>query len=319
MKILVTGGSGFIGTRLVQRLLTEGHKVIIFDKAPSKRFPNLVILDDVRNKSALLEATKDTDVIYHLAAEHRDDVKPISLYYDVNVGGAKNLVEVAEENGVNQLIFTSTVALYGLSKGCSQETDTPDPFNDYGKSKYQAEKIFEQWVNQDEKRSLTIVRPVVIFGEDNKGNVYNLLSQIARGRFLMVGKGQNKKSMGYVENLVAFLVSLINYRKGISLFNYADKPDLTTQELVSIAKTTLNKSAAVEWKIPYPLGFLAGYGFDILAQLTGKTFPVSAIRIKKFCSETVVNTDKLQSCGFQPPFSLAEGLRRTIAYEFLRK
>jgi nucleoside-diphosphate-sugar epimerase len=316
MKILVIGGSGFIGTRLVEKLLTDGHKVVIFDKAPSKRFPELVICDNVCNKKALLNAAKDINVIYHLAAEHRDDVKPLSLYYDVNVGGAENVVKAAEANHINRIVFTSTVALYGLSKGCSHESDPPEPFNDYGKSKYQAEQVFKHWADKNSERSLTIIRPVVVFGEDNKGNVYNLLYQMAQGHFLMVGNGQNKKAMAYVGNISAFLASLVDGHKGISIFNYADNPNLTTQQLVSIARTALNKRPVMKLNIPYSIGIIAGYGFDVLALLLRKSLPISSIRIKKFCSETIVNTERLQASGFQPPYSLEESLKRTISNEF---
>jgi len=87
-KVLVTGGSGFIGARLVAALLDAGHTVTIYDKRQSELFPDLNIVADVRDKLALASACKGMDVIYHLAAEHADNVRPPTLYYDVNVKGA---------------------------------------------------------------------------------------------------------------------------------------------------------------------------------------------------------------------------------------
>jgi nucleoside-diphosphate-sugar epimerase len=92
MKILVIGGSGFIGTRLVDELLKTGHDLAIFDKNPSSAFNHSVTIGDVRELNALDKALHGIDVVYNLAAEHRDDVTPTSLYYDVNVRGAKNIV-----------------------------------------------------------------------------------------------------------------------------------------------------------------------------------------------------------------------------------
>jgi len=117
MNILVTGGSGFIGTNLVTDLLKEGHKVTIYDKQKSETYPDLCIVADIRDQEQLTRSIFGVDVVYHLAAEHRDDVQPTSLYYEVNVGGAENMVCALKKNSVNRLIFTSTVAVYGLNSG----------------------------------------------------------------------------------------------------------------------------------------------------------------------------------------------------------
>jgi nucleoside-diphosphate-sugar epimerase len=316
MKILVTGGSGFIGTNLVLDLLRSGHTVSIYDKVKSDKYPDLCVIADVRDRERLTEALRGTDAIYHLAAEHRDDVRPVSLYYDVNVGGAENLVYAAKKNRINRMIFTSTVALYGLNAGTPDEESPKKPFNDYSESKHQAEAVFNEWVKGDDSRSLVIVRPVVIFGERNRGNVYELLSQIASGKFIMVGTGKNKKSMGYVLNLSHFLIKVLELGPGQHIYNYADKPDLTVQELVSIANKALGKTPAIQWKMPYPLGLAAGYFFDLLARAMGRTYPISSIRIKKFVADTRVSSEKLKETGFVAPYSLAEGLERMIASDF---
>jgi nucleoside-diphosphate-sugar epimerase len=108
--INVIGGSGFIGTRLVRRLRSkEQLSVQITDKAPSKAHPDLVTLGDVRSVEQLRESIANQSVIVNLAAEHRDDVRPLSLYDEVNVGGARNICAVASEKGVRTIIFTSTV------------------------------------------------------------------------------------------------------------------------------------------------------------------------------------------------------------------
>lgn len=79
MKILVTGGSGFIGTNLVADLLKAGHSVSIYDKTKSETYPDLCVVADVRDRERLTEALQGVDVVYHLAAEHRDDVRPVSF------------------------------------------------------------------------------------------------------------------------------------------------------------------------------------------------------------------------------------------------
>ncbi|MDI6785874.1 MAG: NAD(P)-dependent oxidoreductase [bacterium] len=129
MNILVIGGSGFIGTRLIERLLKAGYTVRNYDKNQSETYPNLTFIGDVRDKENLSEQAKEIDVIYNLAAEHQDNVQPVSLYYDVNVKGAENVVYAAKKNEIRTIIFTSTVALYGLNKGIPSEDNLIEPFN----------------------------------------------------------------------------------------------------------------------------------------------------------------------------------------------
>ncbi len=308
LKIAVTGGSGFIGTRLIKTLNDEGHEtniIDIADKAPI----------DILDQDALDQAVSGKDVIYHLAAEHRDDVFPRARYYDVNGEGTQNVVNAAEKAGVNKIIFTSSVAVYALGQGAKSEDSPVAPFNDYGKSKLEAEEILIKWARADKERSLIIIRPAVVFGENNRGNVYNLINQIAKGRFLMIGRGQNKKSMGYVGNVAAFLKYSVSLNENVGIYNYADKPDLTTQELIGTIYQSFNKTKP-KFHIPYIIGIVAGMTFDVLAKITGKTFPISAIRVKKFCSDTVVDADKVMKSGFTPLYTMREGVERMIKHDF---
>ena len=318
MNILVTGGSGFIGTNLVRDLLNLHHYVKIFDIKNSNIFPELYIAGDICEKENIADSMKGIDLVYHLAAEHRDDVKPVSKYYDVNEMGAKNLVYAMQKNNVKKLIFTSTVALYQLGASCPDEKSYPKPFNDYGKSKLNAEKIFSEWVNDKKsERQLYLIRPSVIFGTGNRGNVYNLLKMIKDDRFVLVGSGKNKKSMGYVLNISKFLAELsLRDEMGEYVYNYADKPDLSMNQLLQIARSAMNKEATIKIRIPYILGLAGGYFFDLLAEITKKKYPLSSIRIRKFCAETTISTENLKKLKHQPMYSLEKGLRQMIKNEF---
>ena len=228
MKVSIVGGSGFIGTRLVELLLQRGNEVVIVDKAMSAHYPALTRIADVRDEAALDQVIDaDSDVVIHLAAEHKDNVHPIELYYEVNVQGMRNLLSVLGRKGIKQIVFTSSVAIYGLNEGDSTEESPIAPFNDYGKSKYQAEQVLAEWTAQDITRSAVVLRPCVVFGERNRGNVYNLLHSIVNKSFMMVGKGNNHKSMGYVGNLCEFITFLLTHgiATGVEVYNYADKPD----------------------------------------------------------------------------------------------
>lgn len=316
LRVVILGGSGFIGTRLARRLLDAGHQVRIADVDPGTPLPELFVPADVRNLDDVVRACRGMDVIYNLAAEHDDDVWPVQRYYDTNLGGAENVCRAAGQLDVKRIVFTSTVAVYGLPDHETDETGAVAPFNDYGRSKLQAEEVFSRWHAEAEDRCLVTVRPTVIFGEGNRRNFHVLLTQIAGGRFVMVGHGRNKKSVGYVENCAAFLQYVLRYDSGRHTFNYVDKPDFDMNTLVPLLRSMLGKRTS-RIRLPYWLGFGLGLAFDVVAWITRKKLPVSAIRVKKFCGSTQFSARRALETGFVPPVTIEEGLRRTVQSEFL--
>jgi len=319
MTITIIGGSGFIGTYLCKALEAVGEPFYIADKKPSELYGSRSHLLDIRDAEQIAQHIHGQTII-HLAAEHRDNVKPSSLYRSVNVDGTRNLCRAASIRGVHSIVFTSSVAIYGFTEPGSDEDAAFDPFNEYGRTKLEAEKILKAWVMEDpEKRSLTIVRPTVVFGPGNRGNVYNLLRQIASRRYVTIGNGLNRKSIAYVENVVAFLRHATKLGPGIHIFNYVDEPAMSINDLVSITKKRLFGKLSYNFKIPYALGLALGYVADGLSVLTGRSFSLSAIRVKKFAATTHFRSSAHHLEGFQAPFELEEGLNRTIDLEFLTK
>ena len=243
-------------------------------------------------------------------------MRPKSRYYDVNVLGSKNICSYCSEKGISKIIFTSSVAVYGFSNSETDESGRISPFNDYGKSKYEAENIYREWQAQNpESRTLVIIRPTVVFGESNRGNVYNLFKQIALNKFIMIGNGKNRKSMAYVENVAAFIQKSIDLGPGIHCFNYVDKPDSDMNSLVKTIEDALNIKRSSRFRLPFLLGLWVGYIFDALSLISRKKFQISSIRIKKFCSNSIYCSNNTIS-GFTPPVGIKEAIRKTIKYEF---
>ena len=314
--IAIIGGSGFLGNKMQDHLKKLEKKFTIYDLIDEDESNNGTVNVDIEKLSDL-DAIKNTNAIVNLAAVHRDDIRPLSRYDDVNVQGSVNVCEAARKHGINKIIFTSSVAIYGFAPADTDESGEPNYFNDYGRTKYLAEQVYKKWQAEDpENRTLVIVRPTVIFGEGNRGNVFNLLKQIASGRFVMFGNGKNRKSMAYVENVVAFLEYSLSFKPGLHICNYIDKPDFDMNTLVSEARKTLFGKNNVGLRLPAFLGMAIGYFADVVAKLTGKTLPVSSIRVKKFMGTTQF-ASSVGETGFVPPVSLEEGLARTLRYEFL--
>lgn len=314
MKIAIIGGDGFIGTRLVKFLEQLNYDFTVYDKNIDVNEKKSKYLD-VENKDSLLEID-GADVIINLAALHHDNILPVSRYDDVNVQGSINICNAARKYGIKKIIFTSSVAVYGFSTGNTDESGAHNYFNDYGRTKHLAEKVFIDWQKENLDRTIVIIRPTVVFGEGNRGNVYNLLNQIASGKFFMIGNGKNKKSMAYVENVAAFLEYSLSFNPGIHIYNYIDKPDLDMNTLVSKVRNILFTKNNVGIRLPALLGVAIGYLADVVAKILGKNFPISSIRIKKFLGTTQFRSS-ISKTNFVPPVSLEEGLKRTLRYEFI--
>lgn len=314
--ISIFGGSGFIGNKLSEMLTKDSLTFEILDKTSNPKFKEITKFCDVSDLSSI-ENSFNGDVIINLAAVHRDDIKPKSLYEQVNVDGARNICNIAEHRNISRIIFVSSVAVYGFAKPNADENTLPNPFNEYGKTKLEAEKVFKDWFDEDpQNRSLTIIRPTVVFGEKNRGNVYNLLYQLNKSFFPMIGSGENIKSIAYVDNVASFIKYSLKFSNGLHIYNYVDKPDLKLIDFIKLSRRYLRKNPRPSISINYKLALLLGYALDLISFLTKRSFPLSSIRVKKFCSFSKF-ASSIDETGFKAPFSIQEGIKKTIKYEFL--
>jgi nucleoside-diphosphate-sugar epimerase len=315
-NVAIIGGAGFLGTRLADIFKSRDIDFSIFDINTSGITAHPVIKTDVEVQQSL-EVLCQSSTIINLAAVHRDDIRPVSRYDDVNIQGAVNVCNAARKYDINRIIFTSSVAIYGFAPANTDESGEANYFNDYGRTKFLAEQVYKEWQAEDpDNRTLIIVRPTVIFGEGNRGNVYNLLRQIASRRFAMFGSGENIKSMAYVENVAAFLEYSLSFEPGLHVYNYIDKPDFDMNTLISIARNTLFGKFDVGLRLPGFVGIGLGYIADLAAIIFRKPMPVSRVRVKKFMGTTQF-ASSISDTGFVPPVNLEEGLARTLRYEFM--
>ena len=310
MTIAIIGGTGFLGRRLCARLVAEPSSgdVCVVARRPSRGdVPHAVA--DVRDGDALAAVVPAGATIVNLAAEHRDGVQPVARYREVNVDGARNVCDVARRRAVQTVVFTSSVAVYGAAASNTPESAPCRPRDSYGASKLAAEGVYREWQAEcPHERTLVIVRPAPVFGEGGRGNVALLMDRIASPRFVPVGNGRNVKSLAYVDNVAAFLAFSLGLPPGAHLYNYVDKPDLTTAALVSLVRGELGLVEGS--RIPYPAALGAAALLDAVARLTGREFAVTAARVRRFCATTVFETS-VGETGFVAPVPIPEALRRT--------
>lgn len=229
-RILIFGGSGFIGTHLIQKLSDEGQAdiVSIDIKAPFEQLDGVrYIQADVRDLSDF-EIDGEIDKIYNFAAIHTTPGHETHEYYETNIKGATEITAFARRNHVKQIIFTSSISVYGPSEEMKTEQSQPAPQSAYGWSKWLAEGIHRSWVNEDEDRHLVIVRPAVIFGHREGGNFVRLAKLLKKGVFPYAGRKDTIKACFYVEDLLSAVFYAQSLQEKLIIFNgcYPDRYQL---------------------------------------------------------------------------------------------
>lgn len=314
MKILVTGGAGFIGGHMRRSLLENDHEVRTFDVSSNGTAPGVEhVVGDLLDRDSLARAAQDADTIVHLAAKHRFFGVTTDEFRRVNVDGTRNLLEVATRASVQRLVFYSSVAVYG-DQAVQTSEDTPcRPTTPYGETKLAAERLVWQWASESPERHALIIRPTVVFGPGNKGNIYRLIRQIDRGWFVPVGPGTNIKSIAYVENLVRATIFLMSRpSRGVETFNYADEPHLTFREIGELIHRHLRRRMP-QYSLPVAPFLLASAPVEALVGLSGRDLPIRAA-IRKMNKVTHHSADKLRQVGFIPSCSIDRGLQQMIEW-----
>lgn len=319
MNYIIFGGSGFIGTHLIHLLNVEvvkpGDKIYDLDIVmPGEEgvVPGIVeknegveyIRLDVRNPIEFdFEPTKD-DIIFNLAAVHRTPGHPDIEYFETNIKGAENVVAFAEKHGINKILFTSSIAPYGAAEEMKEETTLPTPNTPYGISKLVAEKIHEGWQGKDETRELTIVRPGIVYGKGEHGNMTRLYWGQRKRYFVYTGRKDTIKACIYVKELVRFFVYRMveNSFKGADVFNCTFEPAYTIEQIC----TAMQKATGMKRYIPLIPGWLLMTAARILGPIGGKKLGIHPARVKKLMISTNICGKKLATTDYKFHYTLDE-------------
>jgi len=315
--ISVTGSSGFIARHLIPALRNAGHYVRGLDtQVCPTEFGDKVelILGDVRDQAAVERLLDGAGSVIHLAAEHQDFGVSEAQFHDVNVRGMDVILSACRKLGVTDFVFFSSVAVYGEQGTATHEMLAPSPNSPDGASKLKAEELLNEWVDEAGERRGLIIRPTVVYGEYNYANMYRLIRAITGRRYVQIGSGENRKSIAYVGNVVAAALHLMATRpSGSEAFNVADVPAMTSRQ---IAERIADSSGTSLPRLHIPLGVALPLAMplDWIARITGLNIPITSKRISKFLAPTEHLASRLGEAGFEPPFSQAEGIERTVRW-----
>lgn len=321
--VVIFGGSGYIGRNILSQFLQKNlfDKYYVCDIKPldldvPKSISFLEI--DVRNPIEFNPGIIDIESswIFNLAAIHREPGHEYREYFDTNIPGANHVNEFAEKTGIKNILFTSSIAPYGKSMECRTENSPLYPETAYGISKALAENIHKNWLAAENTRRLIIIRPSVIFGPEDPGNVYRMIKAIKNGTFILPDGGNIVKAYGYIYGLVESIEFTMEKQDRLIVYNYAENPLLKLNEMVAIVKKELNYKKPVFHLSVSILSFIA-YFLQIGFKLFGIKSEIHPVRVRKAGFPTNISPKYLIDNGFEFKYNFESALKhwKTVSPE----
>ena len=326
-NVVIFGGTGFIGTFFANFLLERNLCSHIYlcdietldqknsnyrkQSVSDKRITYVQL--DVRKEIHLSLDISGIDLIANFAAIHREPGHEDFEYFQTNLLGAENVCKYAEQIACKHIIFTSSISPYGISEAVRDEFSLPVPVSPYGSSKLVAEKIHQVWQAQNfHERTLTIVRPGVVFGPGEGGNVSRLIQAVINRYFFYMGNKDTRKAGIYVKELCSAILWVyefqINNKSGVEIFNMTMNPGPSIEEYVKgICKASnINRNFIV---LPFPFLLFASKILDLAADILGVNNKFSPVRIRKLVRSNNILPTKLVEAGYKYVFSLDTALQ----------
>jgi GlcNAc-P-P-Und epimerase len=316
---IIFGGSGYIGRNLAMRLRATGRsqRTLLVDLHPPPSEFSLEGIEFVRHdiresiKPEALGIKEPIDWIFNLAAVHREPGHVASEYFRTNLPSARHVSKFAHDIGCKNLLFTSSIAVYGPTSMATDEESSLEPVSPYGISKLCGELIFENWHALDTSRRLIVVRPGVIYGPGDPGNIGRLIKAVSRGRFAFPGRRDIRKSYGYIEGLLDSIEFTMDRNEKQITYNYVEKETLPLCDAVRHIAEMLDRPPP---KFSVPIGVLASAARAIQIA-TGGNSPIHPDRVRKAATQTWIVPQVLINHGFKFRFDFRSSLEHWCTVE----
>jgi len=319
---VIFGGTGFIGAYFACYLVEEAgfDKVYLYDLESLsdkpfpyrlelvKKYPQIIEVQGDIRKPINWQLAEPVNLIANFAAIHREPGHEAIEYYETNLLGAENVCAWAEKVNCQNIIFTSSISPYGQSEEEKDEQTLPVPTTAYGGSKLVAEKIHQAWLAIDgANRHLVIVRPGVVYGPGEGGNVSRLIKAVLSRYFFYMGNRNTRKAGVYVKELCTAMIWVLHRQKEknehFSLFNMTMIPAPSIEDYVN----TVCKVAGVKrlvMPVPYPVLLTLALAIDMIARPLGVNHPFSPVRIHKLVRSNNIKPGFLVNHGYKYRYTL---------------
>lgn len=284
MRILVTGGAGFIGSHVAAKFLRDGHEVEIIDDFndyydPAIKRANIASLGgaarlregDIRDRDFVRGVLSEGrfDAVVHLAARAgvRPSVKDPQLYIDTNITGTHHLLEAAHRNGVGRFLFASSSSVYGLAKKVPFTEDLPLPqtLSPYAATKLAGEQLCGNYAHLYGMK-VVCLRFFTVYGPGQRPDlaIHKFTDAIYRGQSIpQYGDGSTRRDYTYIDDIVQGVAGALRYEgQGFDIFNLGENQTTTLSELIIEIEKALGKKAVIE-RLPEQQGDMPLTAADI--------------------------------------------------------
>lgn len=322
MKMLITGGTGFIGSRLALHTRGQGHDIVVAgqlnsdaERARSQELESAGISVEqgpLQDPAHARRVTEGCQAVIHLAAAQHEANVPDDYFFDVNVNGTRTLIEASKSAGVQRFVYGSTIGVYGESGGQILDENTlPRPVNVYGRSKLRAEEVVESY---RDALPISIVRISETYGPGDF-RLLKLFRALNRGRFVIIGSGLNRRQAIHVSDLVRGLLLAVASPAAIGeTFVMAGEEILTTRDMVQQVASALGRSAP-GWRAPMWPFLAAAVVMERTLPPFGIQPPLHRRRLDFFRKSFVFSTAKARSVlGFTPRIPFSSGALETAQW-----
>jgi GlcNAc-P-P-Und epimerase len=305
---LIIGGGGYIGFNWAKRLAARKRfdRLVLADvRPPSQPLPDGAefVKCDVRHPLPLGDLKPEW--IFNFAAVHREPGHAREEYFDTNIPGANHVCAFAEQSGCKNILFTSSIAVYGPLKKTTSETSPTHPATPYGISKLCAELIHQGWRQGREGRGLYVCRPGVIYGPGDPGNILRMIRAVKKGYFVFPGSKHLRKSYGYIEGLLDSFEFIMARPESQLTYNYVERETESLGELVQIVQKHVGRKIPT-FTAPMPVLEAVAH----VAQLaTGGRSPLHPVRVRKTALSTHILPESLVKMGFNFRYDFAASLK----------
>lgn len=308
MKVLVTGGTGFLGTALVRTLKSSGHEVILTTRKQENTEQGIYNLGDISADTNWINLLQGCDTVIHTAGRAHilnDDAQDaLAEFRRVNHDATVKLATDAATSGVKHFIFVSSIGVNGNSTSGTpfSEASGPRPISDYAISKLEAEQsLLKNFADTD--MAITIVRPALICGENAPGNIQRLLKLVSKNLPLPFKNVRNKRALVSLDNVVSFINEcVVNEKSKNQLYLLADAERPSTEDMINAFASGMDIKAKVIYFPPVIL--------KIMLSAVGK----GGIYDQLFGNLEVDATKSREHLHWNPPITLQETMKKTAKY-----
>ncbi len=321
MNVLITGGTGFIGTRLAQRCLARGDDVTVLGRENTEaeaanahllREKGVeVVLGSMDEADKLKQVVEGKDQIFHLAAAQHEAHMPDDYFRSINVEGTRQLMEAALESGVKSIVHGSTIGVYGILDGVITEESPLNPDNIYGVTKLEGERLALSYAD---RIPVTAIRISETYGPGDR-RLLKLFKGIKKGVFFNIGAGENLHHLVYVDDLISgfFKAAETEQARGEVFLLVGEKP-VTTNEMVNTIADAVGAQAP-KTRIPMAPMWALAFVMEKTMKPLGLKPPLHRRRMDFFKKSFRFDHSKARKMlGYEPAYSFQRGAKETAEW-----